>query len=457
MKTPWSARPWQRVLVYGLGVSGRAAIRFLRRRGVAVLAIDDRDPAQLDLAEWAEDGGVSFATVDRELAHDIDGVVVSPGVPPERPLVAEARRRGLPVIGEIELAFPFVSGPVLAITGSNGKSTTTELTGALLRAAGLETAVCGNIGRPLVDCLEAPVDAYVVELSSYQLESTATFRPRAAALLNLSPDHLDRHGDLARYVEAKAALFKNQGEGDIAVFNADDPLVVEVARRPQGARRRFFSRQSTVDDGCYVEDGVVIEVAPGEGPRRLFAAGDVPVPGTHNLENAMAGVLLARAMGVEAPALEAGLASFVGLPHRVERVLERGGIVWYDDSKGTNIGATRKSLEGFADASVHLILGGRSKGADVALLADIVARKARRVYLIGEAAGEFERALAGQAPLETSGDLERAVAAIARHAAAGDVVLLSPACASFDQYDNFMRRGEHFQSLVRQLPEASHG
>lgn len=459
MRTPWSERPWSRVLVYGLGVSGRAAVRFLRSREVAVLGIDDRRPEELDLAEWTSDDGfvANAAGALDALPEDIDGMVLSPGVPPERPLVAAARARGLPVIGEIELAFPFTSGPVLAITGSNGKSTTTALTGAMLRAAGLEVAVCGNIGRPLVDCLDSPVDAYVAELSSYQLESTVTFHPQAAALLNVSPDHLDRHGDLKSYVAAKARVFENQGAADIAVFNADDPLVLEVAEREHGARRRFFSRHSKVEDGCYVEDGIVVEVAPGKDRRRLFASDDVPVPGTHNLENAMAGALLARALGVSAEALVAGLAGFVGLPHRVERVLERAGTVWYDDSKGTNVGATRKSLEGFADASVHLILGGRGKGSDLSELADIVRPKVKRLYLIGESAAEFERALGDVVPVEMAGDLERAVAAAAGYAAPGEVVLLSPACSSFDQYDNFMRRGEHFQTLVRDLPEAANG
>ena len=462
MKTPWSERPWHRVLVYGLGLSGCAAARFLRRRDVAVLGVDDRSPDTLDLAEWAGDGGfVAYeAGALAELPPDVDGVVVSPGVPPERRLVAAARRRGLPVIGEIELAFPFVSGPVLAITGSNGKSTTTALAGAMLEAAGLQVAVCGNIGRPLADCLDEEVDAYVAELSSYQLESTVTFHPRVAALLNLSPDHLDRHGDLESYGAAKAAIFANQGAGDTAVLNADDPLVMRLGQGEtvgDGTRRRYFSRQAEVADGCYVEDGVVVEVAPGEARRRLFASTDVPVPGTHNLENAMAAALLARALGVEPEALSAGLSAFTGLPHRVERVRELGGTLWYDDSKGTNVGATLKSLEGFADGTVHLILGGRAKGSDLRELAEVVATKVVRLYLIGESAAEFERALGELAPVERSGDLEHAVAAAARHAVSGEVVLLSPACASFDQYDNFMRRGEHFQVLVRDLPDETTG
>jgi UDP-N-acetylmuramoylalanine--D-glutamate ligase len=459
MKTPWSNGEWRRALVYGLGVSGRGAMRLLRRRDVAVLAVDDRPPAAVERETWASDPGVELraATDLATVPDDVDGVVVSPGVPLTRPLVAAARERGLPVIGEIELAFACLDGDVVGITGSNGKSTTTALTGALLRAAGRAAVVCGNFGRPLADCVDGPDDVFVTELSSFQLESTDTFRPRAAALLNLSPDHLDRHGDLDAYAAAKARIFANQRQGDVAVFNADDPLVLEVGRRGWKARCRFFSRLSAVDDGCYVEDGIVVEVSPSGGKRHLFASDAVPVPGTHNLENAMASALLARAMGVEAEQLAAGLATFEGLPHRVQKVLERHGVRWYDDSKGTNVGATRKSLEGFADGSVHLILGGRNKGADPAVLADIVRRKVRHLYLIGEAAAEFEQGLGAVTPTELAGSLDQAVAAAARHARQGEVVLLSPACASFDQYDNYMRRGEHFQALVRDLEEAVDG
>ncbi|MDH3402287.1 MAG: UDP-N-acetylmuramoyl-L-alanine--D-glutamate ligase [Acidobacteriota bacterium] len=453
MKAPWSNGEWHRVLVYGLGVSGRAALRFLRRRGVAVLAVDDRDPALLEPPVAADDSGVRVARAGdvARLPADVDGVVVSPGVPPDRPLLLAARARALPVIGEVELAFPFLAGPVVAITGSNGKSTTTALTGRMLAAAGRGAVVCGNIGRPLVDCVDDGGEMFVAELSSYQLESVDTFRPRAAALLNLSPDHLDRHGTLAAYVAAKARIFENQRAGDVAVFNADDPLVTEVAARTERPRRRFFSRRAAVADGCFVESGVVVEVAPGEEARSLFSPRDVPVPGAHNLENAMASALLARAMGARAEHLAAGLAAFEGLPHRVQKVLERGGTAWFDDSKGTNVGATSRSLEGFADGSVHLILGGRGKGADLGVLRDVVRRKARRLYLIGESAPDFARALGGVVEAETAGSLDRAVAAAARRAAAGEVVLLSPACSSFDQYDNYMRRGEHFQRLVREL------
>jgi UDP-N-acetylmuramoylalanine--D-glutamate ligase len=295
----------------------------------------------------------------------------------------------------------------------------------------------------------------VVELSSFQLAGIHGFRPRAAAFLNLAPDHLDRHGGLDAYAAAKRRIFENQEPGDVAVVNADDPVTRDTAVR---SRKRLFSRRGPVADGCFVvRDGEgerVIEVAPGggeAGDAELFRAADSPLPGAHNLENAMAAALLARALGAAPADCRRALAAFRGLPHRMERVAEAGGVAWYDDSKGTNPAATLGCLQGFADGTVHLILGGRNKGADFRDLAPAVARKARRVYLVGEAAGELEAALAGagSVPLSRSGTLERAVAEAAERAAPGEAVLLSPACASFDQFRDFNERGDVFQRLVR--------
>ncbi len=475
MNVPWGSGRFERVLVYGLGLSGRAASRLLLARGVAVAAVDDRpgvDPGELAAEPRFE---LLSAAAAARLAADpangsdpaaawagIDGVVVSPGVPPERPLLAAARRRGLPVLAEVELAFPFVDGPVVAITGTNGKSTTTALTGALLAAAGHAVEVCGNIGEPLAGRVDGPPGrTFVVELSSFQIDGLDTFRPRAAAFLNLTEDHLDRYHDLASYAAAKRRLFRRQGAGDLAVLNADDPITrttlaaaadaAGLAARPRCAiRRRLFSRRGPVDDGCYLAaSGTVVEVSPGEPPRTLFAAAEVPLAGVQNLENAMAAALLARGLGASPEAIRRGLAGFRGLPHRMQQVAVQDGVTWYDDSKGTNPAATIKSLEGFADGTVHLILGGRNKGADFAPLAPPVRAKARRLYLIGEAAGEIERALGGAAPLELSGTLAAAVRSAARHAIPGEAVVLSPACASFDQFRNFAHRGEVFQAEVR--------
>lgn len=451
MKTPWPHGEWRRAAVYGLGASGRAAARLLTDRGVAVLGIDDGEPAAEARRELAALPAVELVTggAPARLPEDVDGLVLSPGVPADRPLVAAARRAGVPVIGEVELAFPFLDGPVVAITGSNGKSTTTALTGALLAACGYPVEVCGNIGLPLAARVDGPAGrVFVVEVSSFQLETVVTFRPRAAALLNVSPDHLDRHSGMDAYVAAKERIFARQGPRDLAVLNADDGRVRDVRVR---SRRRLFSRQGPVDDGCYVDGEEVLEVAPGAVPVTLFSRSQVPVPGVHNLENAMAAALLARALGAEVDGLRRGLAGFRGLPHRMELAGERAGVRYFDDSKATNLDATRASLEGFADGSVHLILGGRGKGTDPRELVPMVRRKARRAYLIGEAAAELAAVLEGQVPFTVAGTLDRAVVAAAAAAASGEAVLLSPACASFDQYRGFAARGDHFQALVATL------
>jgi UDP-N-acetylmuramoylalanine--D-glutamate ligase len=451
MKAPWSQQEWQRALVYGLGLSGLAALRLLRSRGVEVVGVDRRGAGELDLGELTADPGVELL-LGREpttLPAGLDGVVVSPGVPADRPLLAAARGAGIPVIAEVELGYAFVNGPVIGITGSNGKSTTTALAGALLAASGFAVEVCGNIGRPLSACAEGEAGRiFVTELSSFQLEAIDGFHPRAAALLNVSADHLDRHADLDSYIAAKKRLFDNQSTGDIAVINADDPLVAEVAAR---SRRRFFSRLRSVEDGCFLDGDRVVEATPGRPQSELFRRQDLSLPGTHNLENAMAAVLLARAFEADPEKIAPTLGTFSGLPHRLQLVRELGDVLWYDDSKGTNVGATLKSLEGFADGSVHLILGGRDKGSDFGALAPVVERKAVRVYLIGEAAERVGMALADRVACERADDLATAVASAAARVAAGEVVLLSPACASFDQYLDFHARGEHFQDLVRAL------
>ncbi|MGH9379415.1 MAG: UDP-N-acetylmuramoyl-L-alanine--D-glutamate ligase [Thermoanaerobaculia bacterium] len=453
MKTPWSQHEWRRAAIYGLGASGRAAARLLADCGVAVLGIDDGEPSPEVRRELSALPEVELVTggAPPQLPEDVDGLVLSPGVPPDRPLVAAARTAGVPVIGEVELAFPFLDGPVVAITGSNGKSTTTALTGALLAACGYPVEVCGNIGLPLAARVAGPAGrVFVVELSSFQLETVVTFRARAAALLNITADHLDRYRGMDAYAAAKRGVFARQEPGDVAVLNADDPRVRDIR---VGSRRRLFSRRGPVDDGCYLDGARVLEVAPGAGPVELFACSQVPVPGVHNLENAMAAALLARAVGAELDCLRRGLTGFRGLAHRLELAGERGGVRYFDDSKATNIDAARASLEGFADGSVHLILGGRGKGTDPRELVPMVERKARRVYLIGESAPELAATLEGRVAYEHAGTLDRALAAAAAVAATGDVVLLSPACASFDQYRNFAERGDHFQALVRALME----
>ncbi len=440
--------PWQRALVYGLGRSGVAASRLLRGAGVAVLGVDRRERQALELGELAGDPGMELALgVEPErLPATVDLLVLSPGVPPERPLVVAARRRRLPVMAEVELAFRCLDGPLVGITGSNGKSTTTALTGALLAACGYAVEVGGNIGRPLSDCVAGPPGRwFVAELSSFQLEAVSELRPRAAALLNLSADHLDRHADAGLYGAAKRNLFARQAGADLAVLNADDPAIATLAT---AGRRRWFSRRGRVADGCYLDVDRVVEVAPGAEPVELFRRAELPLAGEHNLENAMAAALLARAAGAPAERLRAGLAEFRGLPHRMEKVATIDGVDWYNDSKATNLNATAMSLAGFPDGSVHLILGGRHKGGDPAELAAPVARKVARLYLIGEAAASFRDALGEVAAWEMSGDLATAMDSAGEAARPGEAVVLSPACASFDQFDNFEHRGDEFRRLA---------
>lgn len=462
-------RRWHTALVYGLGVSGRAAVRLLARRGVRTEAVDRAVPPDLD-RELPE-----LSAVHREdrlvaVPSGVDAVVLSPGVSPSSPLVEDARRRAIPVVAEVEMAYQMLreQGPdssaatVVAVTGSNGKSTTTALTGALLAAADRDVRVCGNIGVAFSEAvLEAELDAatedrgegsgcvFVVELSSFQTEGLHTFHPRAAAYLNLSPDHMDRYPSVQAYAAAKERLLSPLGGEDTAVLNLDDERSATAATR---ARKRFFSRLQRPRDGCFLYGERVIEIDPrGDGESVLFERSDLKLAGEHNLENAMAAALLARALGVDREAIQRGLAGFSGLPHRMERVAERGGVVFWNDSKGTNPSATLRSLEGMPDGSVHLILGGRAKGTDFRDMAPLVRRKARRLYLIGEAAGEIGEALEGAAPASRCGTLADAVAEAAQTARPGDSVLLSPACASFDQFRDFVHRGEEFRRLVAAL------
>lgn len=427
------------VYVLGLGLSGAAATRLLRRRGVEVIASDRRGGGELGIDDLAADSGVALSLLDAEpsLPSGVDAVITSPGVPLSHPLLARARGAGVPVAAEVELAFHYLDGTVVGITGSNGKSTTTAMTGVILAGAGIPAEVCGNIGKPLSAVVDGPPGRiFVVELSSFQLETTHRFRPYAAALLNISPDHLDRHGDLAGYIAAKRRIFRNQGPDDIAVLNADDPVVAATQVR---SRKEFFSPKGIAADGFALRGDEISALAEAI-PTALAP-----------LENAMAAALLARAVGAPVSTIAPSLREFRGLPHRIQRIGEIAGVAYVDDSKGTNVAATARALEGFADRTVHLILGGRNKGADFAYLDAIVAQKARRIYLIGESAAAIERALGGRVAAVRAETLDVAVASAASAARAGDVVLLSPACASFDQFRDYIDRGEKFASLVRAM------
>jgi UDP-N-acetylmuramoylalanine--D-glutamate ligase len=433
-------------LVIGAGKSGIAAANFLAARGEAVAITDAK--AHPDLPMPLDARVVGFFGDDDTIALEgIREVVVSPGVPLTIPLIGRARAIGLPVVGEIELAYRHLHGTVIAVTGSNGKSTTTALIGHILGVAGRQPIVAGNIGDPLIGALDAENErTYVVELSSFQLETVDTFRADVALLLNITPDHMDRYDDFGAYAAAKLRVFRNQGPGDIAILNTS----VHREARPAGASSTWrFSAHERVEQGAFL-DGDDLVVSLGGHKSRIARAG-LQLQGMPNVENALAAWLAVRALGVDDGDVNTAFGSFEGLPHRMVLVRELDGVRFVNDSKGTNVDATLKSLESYLPSSVLLILGGKDKAGEFERMRELVGRKARYVLTIGAAAGRIARALEGAVPVVQLGDMQTAVAWARRNASSGDTVLLSPACASFDQYRNFEHRGQHFEELVRAL------
>jgi UDP-N-acetylmuramoylalanine--D-glutamate ligase len=443
----------KQVTVVGLARSGVAACRVLAERGARVLGTDrsPREKLRGDLA-GLEASGVRLATGGHRPEDFVgaDLIVISPGVPTELDLVERARARGIPVWGEVELASRLTAARFLGITGTNGKSTTTSLLGAMLEAAGFPVVVAGNIGTALCEVVTTlgPSHWVVAELSSFQLETIVTFRPHVAVLLNLAPDHLDRYATLGDYYAAKARIFLNQTSEDCAVLNADDPATLDLARGIR-AQPRLFSRLRTVGDGAFVRDGRLIVRRDGRTEAACGVA-EIRIQGLHNLENGLAAAAAASAIGTPLAAIGAALKRFPGLPHRLELVAELGGVRYVNDSKGTNVGAVLKSLEGYA-GGVILIAGGKDKGGDFAPLRPLVATRVKTLLLLGQAREVIRGQLAGACPMEEAPTLEAAVSRAAEIAAAGDTVLLSPACASFDMFRDFEHRGDVFRQAVRDL------
>jgi UDP-N-acetylmuramoylalanine--D-glutamate ligase len=425
----------RKVLVVGLGKSGVAACRLLAREGARITATDARGEPELRDALRALDGlGIAFQLGghDREDFRGAELVVLSPGVPRTIEPLRLADAEEIPVIAEVELAFAFLPAPAAAalvgITGTNGKSTTTALTAHILASSGRRTFAGGNLGRPLCEAaLEGGWEAVVCELSSFQLESIVRFRPRVAALLNVTPDHTDRYGDMDDYAAAKARIFMNQHPDDTAVLNARDPVVMAMAPRLR-ARVVSFS---------------------ADAPSRYRATART-LRGAHNLENALAAAACAEALGVSPEHAQRGLDSYPGLPHRLEPVGVVGGVEYVNDSKATNVDSAEKALAAFA-GGIFWIAGGRGKGAPYAPLRNLVKERVKRMLLIGEDAGRIETELGGAAPAEQTLTLEAAVRTAHRLAQPGDTVLLAPACASYDQFKNFEHRGETFRKLVEAL------
>ena len=435
-------------LVLGAGKSGVASANFLAGRGHSVVLADASAAPALPFAldERVEQ---AFGREDDALLEGVSSIVLSPGVPLTIPLLQKAAARTIPVVGEIELAYRNLKGTIIAVTGSNGKSTTTALIGEILRVAGRQPIVAGNIGEPLIAAIDFEKPrTYVLELSSFQLETIDTFRAHVALVLNITPDHMDRYPTFDAYATAKYRILKNQKPGDTAILNTS----VERRENPRQAPVRvweFSASERPVSEGSWLDgDDMVLRVA---GEERRIPRASLKLQGNANVENALAAWLAARAIGVDDVDVQIAFGTFAGLPHRMVLVREIDGVRWINDSKGTNVDATLKSLEGFDPASVILILGGKDKEGEFERMRELVQSRTRVVLTIGKAAERISQALGGAAEIVPAGDMQRAVEWARTHAQSGETVLLSPACASFDQYRNFEHRGQHFEELVRAL------
>ena len=446
----------KRVLVVGLGKSGVASALFLKDRGARVTVSDTKSPDQLrDEIPVLLDHGITVETGGHgeRTFRGQDLIVVSPGVPVDAKPLVQARALGEPVIGEIELAAQHLQGPIVAITGSNGKTTTTTLTGEILIAGGLPTLVGGNIGTPAISLVAKakPETVVVLEVSSFQLETIQTFRPKIAVVLNVTPDHLDRHRTFEAYVDAKARIFENQQASDFAVLNEDDETCRTMGERTR-AQVFWFSRKKEVKQGAWVRDGQIM-FRDGRGQFEVMLVSEIPLKGAHNVENVLAGVCGGMLMGCKAELTRKAVREFKAVEHRLEYVATVKGVEYYDDSKATNVDATIKALESFP-ANIHLILGGKDKGSDYTVLNDLLRHRVKRVYTIGAAAEKIESHIKGAAEIVHAETLDNAVRRAAAVAKAGDIVLLAPACASFDQFQSYNHRGRVFKEVVHSLEVA---
>ena len=446
----------KRVLVVGLGKSGVASALFLKERGARVTVSDTKSPEDLrDEIPVLLDHGITVETGGHgeRTFRGQDLIVVSPGVPVDAPPLMQARASGEPVIGEIELAAQHLPGPIVAITGSNGKTTTTTLVGDILKAGGFPVAVGGNIGTPAISLVtNATRDTVaVLEISSFQLETIKTFRPQVAVILNITPDHLDRHRTFQTYVDAKARIFENQQESDFAVLNKDDPTCRSLGDRTR-AQVVLFSRKQEVQNGAYLHDGKIL-FRDGVVQREIMLASEIPLKGAHNVENVLAGVCAGALMGCQPEQIRQAIVNFKAVEHRLEFVATIRGVDYFNDSKATNVDATIKALESFP-RNIHLILGGKDKGSDYTVLNDLLRERVRRVYTIGAAAEKIESHIQGTVEIVHSETLENAIRRANAVAVAGDIVLLAPACASFDQFQSYNHRGRVFKEVVRSLAGA---
>jgi UDP-N-acetylmuramoylalanine--D-glutamate ligase len=446
----------KRVLVVGLARTGVAVALFSAAYGAIVTATDVKHEAELgDAVTKLRAAGVTLELGAQTPVTfgELDLIIVSPGVPAKLPLLERARAHGVPVWSEIELAWRYLRGKLVAITGSNGKTTTTSLVAHILETAKIPTLVGGNIGTPLLARVEASMDTTVTvaEISSFQLETIEAFHPEIGVLLNLTPDHLDRHETFEEYAAAKMRMFENQLERDAAILNADDR---EVTRRmPSRPHIYWFSRQKRLARGAFLLDGQIVFRMEGSEVA-LFRREDIPLKGEHNVENVLAACAAAYLAGADPASIAAGVKTFKTVEHRLEFVAKIGGVDFYNDSKATNVDATLKAVESFPGPLI-VILGGKDKGSGYTELLGPLRERARLVLLIGSVAEKIASQLGGTIPIEHAGTLERAVEIASERSKPGDVVLLAPACASFDQFENYEHRGRVFKELVAKLKQPS--
>lgn len=446
----------KRVLVVGLARTGVAVSLFAAGYGATVTATDEKPESALgETAARLRAAGVRLELGGHpsSIFFEQDLIVVSPGVPANLAPMVLAHVGGVPVWGEIELAWRFLRGKLIAVTGSNGKTTTTSLVGHILESAGIPTLVGGNIGAPLISLVERSTDSTVTvaEVSSFQLETIEAFRPEIGVLLNLTPDHLDRHASFEEYAGAKMRLFENQLERDFAILNADDPEVTK--RMPSKSHVFWFSRQKRVAEGAFLLDDQIIFRLDGS-ETVIGKRSDIPLRGEHNVENVLAACAAAYLAGATPAAIANGVKTFRGVENRLEFVAEIGGVSFYNDSKATNVDAALKAVQAFP-GPLLVILGGRDKGAPYTPLAEALRNKGRAALLIGESADKIATDLGDAVECLQAGTLDRAIEMAAERARPGDTVVLAPACSSFDQFENYEQRGRVFKQFVAQLEKRS--
>ena len=445
----------KKVLVIGAAITGIPAVEQLSKLGAHVTLNDKK--TKEEIMEMLKGTHLSNVNVvggehPRELADECDLIVVSPGVPLNIPVIMRARELGKEVIGEVELAYRLTNTPIAAITGTNGKTTTTALLGEIMKESGRGTFITGNIGRAMISEVDnaKPEDIFVLEASSFQLESTVDFRPRVSAILNLTPDHLDRHKTFENYIDAKCMIFRNQKVGDFAILNKDDEKTYKVADRVL-CKTLFFSRKEILDEGAFVENGCIV-IKLGGSTERIMKVDEIFIPGPHNIENALAAALMAYCLGVKVEVIRKTLIEFKGVEHRIEFVDEVNGVTYYNDSKGTNVDASKVAVLAMS-RPIILIAGGYDKGSEYDEFVETFDGRVKDLVLIGVTADKIEKAARdhGFVNIHRADNFEEAVAKCSKLAEPGDCVLLSPACASWGMFKNFEERGRIFKSLVKGL------